>query len=113
SSELKQVALFCDPVHSARLSRGASIPLARLPRAVSSVIRIRRQILEQFKELWRLAAEEPHGRQEVDHAHGNPLGLGRANDRTYREAWAEEWAGLRHNQIVPKNLPGPAEVRKR
>jgi len=62
SSELKKITLSCNPVHSARLSQGASIPLARLPRAVSSVIRIRRQILEQLKELWRLAAEEPHGR---------------------------------------------------
>ena len=57
SSELEKITLFCDPVHSARLSHGASTGLARLPRAVSSVIRICRQILEQFKELRRLANE--------------------------------------------------------
>src|SRR5438445_7494090 len=75
-------------------SPGARIGLARLSPA-SGGIRIRGQILEQFKELRRLAYKEPHGRQEVAHAHGNPLGLGRTNDRNDREIAAEGWPGLR------------------
>src|SRR6516164_762681 len=110
SSGPKRIMILCNRVHSACLSHGAIIELSRL-HPVSSMIRIRCQILEQFKKLRRLAAEEPHGRQEVHHAHGNPRGLGRANDRACREAWAQEWARLRHNQVAPKNLPSAAEIR--
>src|SRR4029077_7293355 len=57
------------------------------------------QLVQKGKECWRLADEKPHVSQELDHAHGNSLCLSRTNNRAYREAWAEEWAWLRHDQI--------------
>ena len=40
------------------------------------------QLSEHRGELGRLADEQPHVGQELQRAHGGPLGLGRANDRT-------------------------------
>src|SRR5712692_8257113 len=57
------------------------------------------QILHQIKERFRLDDEKTHRRQEFQRAHGSPFRLGRANDRTYRKASAEERAWLRHDQI--------------
>src|SRR5258708_3489936 len=62
------------------------------------------KLVQQRKERWRLTPEKPHVGQELDHAHGNPVRVGRTNDRTYREISANEWAWLRHDQVGLKVL---------
>jgi len=81
----------------------------------SGVVRVLCQILQEFKERWRLANEKPIGRQGLECSHCGPLCLGRANDRTYRELSAEERARLGHDQVSLKILPAEwrgVEVRK-
>src|SRR5713101_2244257 len=70
----------------------------------SSGVRVLCKIPQEFKERWRLADEKAVGRQCVERADCSPLCLGRANDRTYRELSAEEWAWLRHDQVGLKVL---------
>jgi hypothetical protein len=62
-------------------------------------IRFRRQVLEQFKELWRLADEKSHVRQELDHAFGDVFCLGGANDGAPWQVRADEGAWLWHDQV--------------
>src|SRR5438874_6247749 len=57
------------------------------------------QLVQEGKERLRLADEKPHVGQELDHTHRNTLGLGRTNNRTYREAPAKEMTGLRHDEV--------------
>ena len=47
-------------------------------------IRIRCQIAQECKELWRLADEKPHVCQELGRARGGSRGVGGANDRASR-----------------------------
>jgi hypothetical protein len=63
-----------------RLRSTADVPTKAEP--ASGFVRIFRQIAQQLEKRRRLADEKSHGRQEVHHAHGNPPGLGWANDRT-------------------------------
>jgi hypothetical protein len=51
----------------------------------------------QFKERFRLADEEAHGRQKLHYAHGNAFGLSRSNDRAWRETPAQE--RTRHDEV--------------
>jgi hypothetical protein len=44
------------------------------------LIRVQRQTAQQGEERRRLADEEPHCRQEIDHIHGNSLGLSGTDD---------------------------------
>jgi len=77
---------------------------------------LRCKVLQQFKERFWLSDEQPHGRQELHRAHGNPCCLGRSNDRTYREVSAQEGAGLGHNEVRLEGLASKRsriEVRKR
>ena len=46
-----------------------------------------------------LTDEESHVREEVEHVHGNPVGFRGTDDGAYREFAAEEWAGLRHDEV--------------
>ncbi len=57
------------------------------------------------EELRRLANEESHRGQKVDHAHGSPLCLGRANNRTSWESAVEESARLGHDEVRLEGLP--------
>src|SRR5258707_4905338 len=75
------------------------------------------QLLEDSKELRRLADEQPVGRPGLDRGHCTPTPryLGRANDRNRRQRSAEEDGGLGHDQVglevlAPKRCG--IEVRK-
>src|SRR5258708_24045511 len=59
------------------------------------------QLLEDSKELRRLADEQPVGRPGLDRGHCTPTPryLGRANDRNRRQRSAEEDGGLGHDQV--------------
>ncbi len=71
------------------------------------------QLLEDVKELLRLADEQPIVRQGLERAHSGPLCLGRTNDRDGRERAAEEDGGLGHDQVALDGLRGRSnEVRK-
>src|ERR1022692_2492321 len=73
------------------------------------------QFAHELKKSRRLANEQPHSRQESQRVRGGALRLGRANDRTYREACAQEWTWLGHDQVGSEVLPAKGrgvEVRK-
>src|SRR5216684_3915805 len=75
------------------------------------------QLLEDSKELRRLADEQPVGLPGLDRGHCTPTPpwLGRANNRNDRELAAEEYGGPRHDQIRLEVLPAKGrgiEVRK-
>jgi len=59
------------------------------------------QLVEDGKELLRLADEQPVIRKGLDRGHCTPTSryLGRPNDRNGRELAAEEDGGLRHDQV--------------
>ena len=58
---------------------------------------------EREKSL-RLAVEQSHGRQELHHAHGDPIGLRGTDDRAPRQVRANERARLRHDQVRLEQL---------
>src|SRR5439155_4685143 len=76
-------------------------------------IRILRKVLHECKERRRLSDEKPHVREELEYAHGDALGLGRPNDRTWRQLSAQEWARLRHDQAFLQILADILQIRKR
>src|SRR3979490_2877251 len=65
------------------------------PRSVG----ILRRFAHELKERRRLPDEETHRRQEIDHAHRNPLCLRGTDDRAPRPLTAQERTRLRHNQV--------------
>src|ERR1700680_1313776 len=58
-----------------------------------------RQLGHRGKELLRLPDEESVVNETLNCSHRNSFRLGWTNDRTGRELPAEEWSGLRHDQI--------------
>src|SRR5205085_3795812 len=92
---LRIFAWLCAPAYS---------PLIPILGSASSRICFLGQLVQERKERGRLADEKPHVSQELDHAHGDPICLGRPNDRTFRETSTEEWAWLRHDQVGLKVL---------
>src|SRR6266581_4658679 len=62
------------------------------------------KVVHESEECRRLADEESHIRQELDHALGDVLCFGRANDGTRRQLSTNERARFRHNQVGLKIL---------
>jgi hypothetical protein len=75
-----------------------------------SCIGIVSQLVQELKELLRLANKKPHRCQEFDHALGNSLGVGRTNDRDSRKLPTQEGAGLRHDEVGLKGLPATRQI---
>src|SRR5438105_9945052 len=92
---LRIFAWLCAPAYS---------PLIPILGSASSRICFLGQLVQERKARGRLADEKPHVSQELDHAHGNPICLGRPNDRTSGKRPTEEWAWLRHDQVGLKVL---------
>src|SRR5207245_5575479 len=69
------------------------------------VVRVLGEIPQEFEERWRLADEQPVGRQRGERAYGRAVRFRGPNDRTDREFSAQEWAGLRHDQAGFEILP--------
>ena len=80
------------------------LPLIPISASASSCICFLRQLVQERKERRRLTDEKPHVSQELDHSHGDPICLGRPNDRTSGKRPTEEWAWLRHDQVGLKVL---------
>src|SRR5205823_4847599 len=92
---LRIFAWLCAPAYS---------PLIPILGSASSRICFLGQLVQERKERWRLTDEKPHVSQELDHAHGDPICLGRTDDRTSGKRPTEEWAWLRHDQVGLKIL---------
>src|SRR5665213_571895 len=64
-----------------------------------SVVSVLCKIFHKIEERLRLPDEEPHVCEECQRAHRGPVRFCRADDGTYWEASAKEWAWFRHDQI--------------
>src|SRR5436189_3575295 len=71
----------------------------------SGRVRLRRQMVQQFKELRRLADEQSVCGKPLDCSHGRSPGVGGSNNRTPWKLPAQKWAGLRHDQAGFEHLP--------
>src|SRR5262249_10319623 len=70
------------------------------------------QLLQEGKELLRLADEQAISRQGVDCPHSRPRRFGWPNDRAGRECAPQEDGRLWHDQIGLQELAGLGEVGK-
>src|SRR5260370_33792868 len=65
----------------------------------SSFIRVLCKVLHKREECRRLADEQAHGSQEIDHSHGDSFSLSRPNYGTPRQIGADKRARLGHDEI--------------